>query len=337
MTEFIQDNEHQETTPRSKQWRHHFPVFWQLIILCMLLGGLFFSVSISSWSQDNSSNTWVDRVPAPQQNSLLSTSYPIIEDLNLTAKHVFVYDLNSNRVLFQEQPDEIVPLASITKLMTSLVAHEVLSDEVTTTVPEEASQQMSASGLQYGEELTIGALLDYAMVASSNDAAYTLAAAVGEAVIDQPAEPILVEMMNIRAEELQLPSLRFYNSSGLDVSTEQAGGYGSARDVTFLMAYLYQKYPEILEASTEIKMQIPNEAGGYHNAQNTNRILSNIPNILGSKTGYTDLAGGNLTIMYDAGFNRPIIITVLGSTFFGRFDDVTIIIEALNEAFLDNV
>lgn len=164
----------------------------------------------------------------------------------------------------------------------------------------------------------------------------TLAATVGQSVANSESEEVLVQIMNERAKELTLPSLRFYNTTGLDISAQEAGAYGTARDVSFLMAFLYREYPELLEASTILETEIPNEAGGYHNARNTNRILSDIPNIIGSKTGYTDLAGGNLTIMYDAGFGRPIIITVLNSTFFGRFDDVANIIEAVNEAFTYN-
>lgn len=328
MKDVLPENIPQSDSGYENHKNSRFPVFWQLGILGILLFGMFLSVFITWWQSVDKNDVWVEQTLTPQKNSILTTVELDLTDINLTAKQIFVYDLSSNRVLFQRQPDEAVPLASITKLMTTLVAHEILANDATTVVPTDASRQQSASGLRPGEELTIKALLDFAMIASANDAAYTLAATVGQTIANKPAEAVLVEMMNQRARDLQLPSLRFYNSTGLDISTSQAGGYGTARDITFLMAYLYREYPEILEASTELTTQIPNQAGGYHNAANTNRILADIPNIIGSKTGYTDLAGGNLTIIYDVGFNRPIIITVLGSTFFGRFDDVANIIKA---------
>ena len=64
------------------------------------------------------------------------------------------------------------------------------------------------------------------------------------------------------------------------------------------------------------------ESGGAHAVLNTNRETGELPLLIASKTGYTDLAGGNLVIAFDAGFNRPIIIAVLGSTAEERFTDV---------------
>ena len=61
---------------------------------------------------------------------------------------------------------------------------------------------------------------------------------------------------------------------------------------------------------------------GVHTTQNTNKALDRIPGIVASKTGFTDLAGGNLAIALEAGPLRPIIVVVLGSTEEGRFDDV---------------
>jgi serine-type D-Ala-D-Ala carboxypeptidase (penicillin-binding protein 5/6) len=128
--------------------------------------------------------------------------------------------------------------------------------------------------------------------------------------------------MNVRAEELKLASLHFKNATGLDLSPIEPGAVGSARDVSFLMAYMLKNFPDILEPTTLKNDRIYNKEGSFHEAENTNPIIDKIPHLLGSKTGYTDLAGGNLTIVFDAGFNHPIIITVLGSTYDDRFTDV---------------
>ena len=89
-----------------------------------------------------------------------------------------------------------------------------------------------------------------------------------------------------------------------------------------LLEYIYLNYPEVLRPTVSLSTRLYNQNGDYHEADNTNQVLLDIPNLLGSKTGYTDLAGGNLTIIFDAGFNRPIIVTVLGSTHSERFSDV---------------
>jgi D-alanyl-D-alanine carboxypeptidase len=177
--------------------------------------------------------------------------------------------------------------------------------------------------LREGDTLTTQALVDYSMLSSSNDAAHALAAAVG-AILEPDSNPIqtFVTSMNIKAEELNLPTLTFYNATGLDVSATEPGAVGSARDVSFLMEYILMNYPSILEPSTFTSTRVYDAKGAFHQAENTNPIVAQIPNLLGSNTGYTDLAGGNLTIAFDAGYNRPIIVTVLGSSHDERFTDV---------------
>ena len=98
------------------------------------------------------------------------------------------------------------------------------------------------------------------------------------------------------------------------------------------MDYIITNYPEILEPTQQPSTRVYNTSGAYHEAANTNEAVQNIPNMLGSKTGYTDLAGGNLTIAFDAGLDRPIIVTVLGSTRHDRFEDVLKLVKAVQES-----
>jgi D-alanyl-D-alanine carboxypeptidase len=135
--------------------------------------------------------------------------------------------------------------------------------------------------------------------------------------------------MNIRAEELGLSSLTFSNTTGLDLPGPRAGGTGNARDVSLLLAYMLEQYPSLLSTSTDQIARVYNSDGGIHTVENTNPITAELPNLLASKTGYTDLAGGNLTIAFDAGFDRPIIVTVLGSSRQGRFTDVATLVAAV--------
>jgi D-alanyl-D-alanine carboxypeptidase (penicillin-binding protein 5/6) len=137
-----------------------------------------------------------------------------------------------------------------------------------------------------------------------------------------------VEAMNIRAGELGLRETYFLNPTGLDISETEAGAFGSARDMAFLMDYILKNQPGILERTKEEAFTLHNVAGVGHEAENTNVVISEIAGLIGSKTGYTTLSGGNLAIAYDASLNRPIVVVVLGSTINGRFSDVLKLVEA---------
>lgn len=153
-------------------YRNRFPVVWQLGILLLLLGGLFTS-GVVTWLHTSTDDTaWVERTAVPHPTSLLTTHTPSLDGLALTAEHVFVYDLMANRVMYQKDADTVAPLASITKLMTAVVAHELLESHTTTRVPINAVRQQSASGLLAGEQMKVDDLTNYALLASSNDAAY---------------------------------------------------------------------------------------------------------------------------------------------------------------------
>lgn len=311
-------------TPAEK---NHFPILLQLGILGVVMLGLF-SMAILP-------NPTPETIPEPEQTPLAETTieYPMvpqkIESVALQAKAAYVWDVSLQRVLYAKNEGEALPLASITKLMTALLSHELIADDVETIVPLSAIRQAGNSGLTAGEHLGVRELRDLALITSSNDAAHALAATVGELLGTQDAASQFVRGMNIRADELGLPSLEFWNATGLDQSETKPGAIGSARDVTFLMEYIVTQYPELIAPTQQSATRIYNTAGAYHEADNTNEVAREIPNMIGSKTGFTDLAGGNLTIAFDAGHNRPIIITVLGSTRDARFTDVLTLVEAV--------
>jgi D-alanyl-D-alanine carboxypeptidase (penicillin-binding protein 5/6) len=309
-----------------------FPVLAQLSLLGLFLALIFSASAIPKMLAKNAAqNNPAPTAPLVTAQTSLETITPIT-DVQIEGVAAFVYDVKGKKALYVEGADKVLPLASITKLMTALVAHELVDDSKQVTVSRGAVSQSGASGLAEGERITAQALSDYAMLASSNDAAYALANAVGAVIDTGNPNQTFVNAMNIRAEELGLNNFIFYNPTGLDVDSTQAGAFGTAREVTFLMEYILENYPNILEPSTFTSTRVYNEAGSYHSAENTNPIVTQIPNLLGSKTGYTDLAGGNLTIAFDAGYNRPVIVTVLGSSYDGRFTDVKKLVNAVTNS-----
>lgn len=259
------------------------------------------------------------------------------DTIQVDATAAYVWDVTKQRALYNKNASSQLPLASLTKLMTAVVVNETFKKGDTVEITLEAIRQEGESGFLDGEIWDVGELLDLTLVSSSNDGAYALAAAAGAALspLDDPTE-IFVKAMNSKAEQLGLSQTYFTNPTGLDATEAQSGSYGSARDMAFLMEHIIKTSPAFMEHTTEPEITVQDTDGIAHTASNTNPTVDSVPGLLGSKTGYTVLAGGNLVIAYNAGLNRPVIISVLGSTPEGRFDDVLKLTKASQEYILNN-
>ncbi len=304
------------------------PIVAQFSVLALILGGIFgmlYFHNITTIAKESTED--------PEKITELDVTHTVtaqkLEDVSITADAAFVFDVREQRVLFAKNENRALPLASITKLMTALRAHELVDGDTTAKISDAAISQDGDNGLVSGERFTTDELERLALITSSNDAAFALGASVGELLGEGNPHDQFVEAMNIRAEELELDTLTFKNTTGLDISTTEAGALGSAKDVTFLMEHIIEKYPEIIESTRLNYARVYSEDGAYHDIENTNDYVSEIPNLIGSKTGYTDLAGGNLVVAFDIGLNRPIIVTVLGSTRAARFTDVMELVDAV--------
>src|SRR3990167_4278507 len=252
--------------------------------------------------------------------------------VSLEAKAAYVYDLRTGEVLFAKNEDKRLPLASLTKVMSALVARDISPDYGIVTVGEEALENDGDSGLFRDEKWALKDLLDFSLITSSNDGMRAVALALGALTrADATDDEIIndfVGRMNEKASDLGLKNTYFWNETGLDQSDIKGGAYGTAEDVTALMAYIIMEFPDLLAATQESVSEFASLDNNVHVARNTNDIISDIPGLLASKTGFTDTAGGNLSIIFDPELGRPIVVTVLGSTEGGRFDDVKKLVEA---------
>jgi D-alanyl-D-alanine carboxypeptidase (penicillin-binding protein 5/6) len=180
-------------------------------------------------------------------------------------------------ILATRAPDARRAPASITKLMTVLVALEHAGlDDVVTITPQAAGIGESTIGLRSGERLSVRDLAIAALVPSANDAATALAVHVGRGSVAR-----FVAMMNLKARSLGLTSTHFENPHGLD----QRGHVSSARDLTTLLTAALRD-PFIRTWSTRSTATI---AGGRVLAS-TDGLIGKLP-LLGAKTGHTDAAG----------------------------------------------
>lgn len=191
-------------------------------------------------------------------------------------------EASTGRVLYQQQGDVSLPMASTTKVMTALVVLEraELSDVVE--IPKAASGIEGTSiYLETGEKLTVEQLLYGLLMKSGNDAATALAIYVGGSVEG------FVEMMNDKATDLGLSGTHFQNPHGLPAD----GHVTTALDLSRIMANAL-RIPKFREILATPKIQIPWDGHPWNRVLTSkNQLLSSMEGCLGGKTGYTKAAG----------------------------------------------
>lgn len=254
----------------------------------------------------------------------------------LDAQAAYVQDLTTGTVLYQLHPGAQLPLASLTKIPMALAVSQVLSPEQSVRLPRNLNAADGTATLLGGQTWHLKDVMDFTLVTSSNDGAVYLSS-LADAPLharypESPAADTTLWRMNQLVQELGLHDTYFLNVNGLDVSTTQSGGYGSARSVARLMAYAASTSPAVFGATTHDDIALTAVDGSVVDAPNTDKALSAIPGMVMGKTGYTDLAGGNLAVVFDAGLTHPVVLVVLGSGYETRFDDMTTLVAAAQKA-----
>lgn len=255
----------------------------------------------------------------------------VFSSVDLIGKAAFVYDINTDTVLFEKNGDTALPLASITKVMTAITAQDILPRSSTITIDALALATEGDSGLSLGEVWSFEELADLMLIVSSNDASTAIANAAGNILSEKQglglahgeAGYLFIDKMNKKAEKIGMEKASFANATGLDLENEtKPSAVASPRDVAKLLTYALLEYPDILNHSRFGSYSVVALNGRNFQVENTNNIADSIPGLLASKTGYTLQAGGNLAVVVDIGFMRPVVLVVLGSTYDGRFDDI---------------
>ena len=202
-----------------------------------------------------------------------------------TAKSTVVIDNESKRILYEKNKDEQRLIASITKIMTAVIAIENKNlDDVVTIGNEILPMYGSNIYIEVGEKISLRDLLYGLILRSGNDAAVAIATFVGG------TESKFVEMMNKKAQEIGMKNTIFNNSHGLD--DEENRNYSTAYDMAVLSAYAntLMEYCEI--SNTKNWKTSTNEKTYLWN--NRNKLLNNYKYATGGKTGYTPKAGKTL-------------------------------------------
>lgn len=254
----------------------------------------------------------------------------------LEAKSAYVYDISTKRTLYSLDADETRPLASLTKVATVLAVSEVLPPDSIIIIPTDTAPAGSPERLVQGDSWRVQDVINFTLIASSNEGAQILADAANDDIHakypQSPSTGATLWRMNNLAQQLGLTDMRFSNPSGLDIDTSVSGAYGSARDVATLFAYAASTSPQVFAGTTRNSMSLSSINGDKTSAFNTDEALGDIPGIIMGKTGLTDLAGGNLAVVFDVGPAHPVVAVVMGSTVSGRFSDMKQLVAAAQKA-----
>jgi D-alanyl-D-alanine carboxypeptidase len=238
-----------------------------------------------------------------------------------TAHSAIILDAATGSAIFEQGADDRRAIASITKLMTTMIAVESAKDlDEPVTITEEAvyaegtrvgcprSGYCISERLHVGEQVSVRSLLKAALMNSANDAAISLAIHVSG------SQQKFAEKMNARAKDLGLANTRFCTASGLELDDAAAeeNCYSSARDVAKIAAYAL-RYDVLWKTMCTEKTFISSIDGKYeHEIFNTDELLGAYPNLVGTKTGFTPRAGYSLlAVAKDPSAGKHTLIAVV--------------------------
>lgn len=224
-----------------------------------------------------------------------------IDNPELNARIALIYDRASGRIIYEKNGNKQTPMASTTKILTSIVILENADLKETVTIGSKAAGTGgSRLGLKKNDKITVNDLLYGLMLRSGNDAAVALAIHVGGSIEG------FADMMNKKAEELGLTNSHFVVPHGLD----NEGHYTTAYELAKMADYALNipKFKEIV-SSKSATIYI----NGYPKAiNNTNNLLGSVSGVYGVKTGFTNGAGRCLVSSCKRG-ELDIITVVIGA------------------------
>lgn len=210
-------------------------------------------------------------------------------------------DLNKNENIFENATNKRWPIASLTKLMTAVVALEEIPPDVIITISEESSLTPGTAGdFLPGKKFSLTDLVKAMIVSSSNDAASALEEFVGREKF--------AELMNASALRLGMHDTFYKEATGLSVVNQS-----TAHDLKVLGHYIWNAHNEILAFSRVRETTIVDKVTGSNTIIRNINAFAGEEDFLGGKTGYINESGGNLISIFLRD-GRPIITVVLGAS-----------------------
>ena len=302
-----------------------------IVVAILVLANAYFFITIYRTPANNPGPVFQDEqafILPPNPISYLPVFDTSTKEVVLDAKSAILYDVRSDRNLFEKNIKERLPIASLTKVMNAVVVWEKFSPNDIVTIKSSAIKvDGQRQDLYDGERLSVHDLMQMMFIESSNDAAYALRDYAASRSFDLVAE------MNAKASELGMNNTRFVDPAGLDDA-----GYSTASDLIKGVVYAL-RYDAIWSFSRKTTATIVSTDGKItHEIKSTDQLLGVLADIVGGKTGYTDSALGCMILIIDApariGVSNQsdrIIAIVLGSR--DRFGDMKNLISWAKQAY----
>lgn len=207
--------------------------------------------------------------------------------ININSPSALLIDVKSGQVLYSKDEHARRYPASVTKIMTMLLAYDAIAKgekkltDIVPVTPDAYNVEGSSAWIDPKEKWTLDEMLKFIAIPSANDAC------VATADFIAGSEGAFVDRMNKRAKELGMNDTHFADSNGL----HDPNHYTSAHDIAIMARELITKYPQVLQISSIPSLSI---RGGKNVLENTNHVLGHYDGMDGLKTGFTDQAGYNL-------------------------------------------
>lgn len=239
--------------------------------------------------------------------------------LAVTAQSYILVEASTGRVILEKDADVIKYPASMTKIMTAILALEQLSPNTNVPISKNAAYTEDCPlGILPGDMFTRDELIGGMLMVSDNGAAVALAERIDGSV------PNFAKRMNERAKELGMEHTHFENPNGLTVPTH----YSTARDMMKLARYAMEnKMFRTMVARRNGIVHWLQPAGKTLNVMNTNELLGSYPGAIGIKTGWTSESGGCLAAEAKRGNVNLLVVVMASPTAKGRFTDAQALLD----------
>ncbi len=253
------------------------------------------SIPGSSQTPAGPAQTVGPKEPTAQQVSFL-------DSLNPNSKSVLVYDPLTGNVLYQKNPSQELPIASLTKLMTAIIVSKdpAYANPIIIT----ANDQLDVSpdlGLKPGDKIMPEDLVKSMLVGSANDAAWALANHF-------PDKADFIKKMNNEAAKLGMSNTHYDNPVGFDSDNN----YSTASDLKILTGYALAHLP-YAQVWKNDNYSFTSLEGNKYYIRNSNQLVFGHPDIRSIKTGQTPAAMGNMIVEAHNNTSNKIIAIILGS------------------------
>ncbi len=271
-----------------------------IIFLITALGAVVIKIGKDDSSKNSFDKGIKDSSLATSVEFPSSLSSDNINKIAVSAKILFVCDLEKDVELFNLNKNDRWPIASLTKLMTAVIAVEKIGYDKKISINEEANSVEDPNGnLVVGEVYTVKDLIKAMLVVSSNNAA--------EAIADFYGNKNFVDEMQKKASDLGMFQMTFVDATGLSFLNQS-----NADNLKLLVGYIFKNHPDLLDISKENAVELTEVNSGDKKTLKNINYFAGRNDFLGGKTGFNDFSKGNLVSVFQY-LNRKILIITLGA------------------------